>query len=456
MSAGDTLQAALAVELRAAAHAIELLETGRRLPDGVAAAAARFALTGPSRAALQDIAAGTARRLGTVRALAARLNRKPPAPALAALQFVAISQLLGQRRADAVVVDQAVEAVRLAPSLGDPAAAFLNATLRRLLREREALMEDVRREPVARWNYPDWWIDTIRRDHAGRWQQVLTAGDAVAPMTLRVNRRRADPDEYLARLAAHGVAADRVGPVAIRLARHTDPVRLPGYADGLFSVQDLGAQLAAPLLDARDGHRVLDACAAPGGKAAHLLERADCRLTALDVDDARLGRVRDGLARLGLTADVRAGDGRAPADWWDGEPFDRILLDAPCSASGIVRRHPDVRWLRRRSDLATLSATQSELLEALWPLLRPGGKLLFATCSVFRIEGEGRIERFRAAHADSQRLPLTWRWNPDASEEPVSQLLPGGGAAGAPSGEAPAPAERDHDGFFYALLQKPT
>jgi 16S rRNA (cytosine967-C5)-methyltransferase len=261
-------------------------------------------------------------------------------------------------------------------------------------------------------------------------------------MTLRVNVRRTTPDEYLARLAQAGMPARRVGPQALVLEAPCDVSRLPGFDDGLVSVQDLAAQLAAPLLDVLPGQRVLDACAAPGGKSGHLLELVDCELTALDADASRLERVRENLSRLGLQARLACGDGREPGGWWDGRPFQRILLDAPCSASGIVRRQPDVRWLRRRSDLATLSALQHELLGALWPLLEPGGKLLYATCSVFRAEGEEVVARFCAGRPDAQRSPLAWQWQGEHLEQPLAQLLPQAGLS------------RDHDGFYYASILK--
>ncbi len=209
-----------------------------------------------------------------------------------------------------------------------------------------------------------------------------------------------------------------------------------------MSVQDLAAQMAAPLLDAGTGMRVLDACAAPGGKTGHVLELADCEVVAVDSDPVRLGRVCANLARLDLSARTVCADAGRPADWWDGRPFDRILLDAPCSGSGIVRRHPDIRWLRRRSDLATLSGRQAELLDRLWPLLAPGGKLLFATCSVFRAEGEDVVQRFDAGRPDSERVALEWVWHDRAQGEPIGHLLPQAGET------------RNHDGFFYGSLRK--
>ena len=436
------LRAPLAHELRAAGYALEQVRAGRALPAAVAEAASRWRLEGPSRAALQDIAYTAVRQLGRCAALARRLNAREPSAGVAALQAVALSQLLAPgHRHEAVVVDQAVAAARLEADTR-AAAPFLNATLRRFLRERDPLLAAVLREPEARWNHPRWWVELLRQSYPADWQAILEAGNLPPPMTLRVNTRKTTPEAYLPQLAAAGMAARRIGPQALVLGRPCDVARLPGFAQGLVSVQDLAAQLAAPLLDARPGQRVLDACAAPGGKAGHLLELVECELTALDSDAQRLQRVRENLQRLGLQAHLAAGDARDPAGWWDGRTFDRILLDAPCSASGIVRRHPDIRWLRRRSDLATLSRQQSEMLGALWPLLEPGGKLLYATCSVFRAEGEEVVDRFCGGRPDAERLPVSWRWFGEERDSPLSQLLP-------QSGET-----RDHDGFFYASIRK--
>lgn len=440
--AGAALRAPLSRELYAAAAALEQVRAGQTLPQALAQAAQRHRLAAASRAAMHDIAYRAVRRLGTCQALAARLNARPAAPAVAALQAVALAQLLEPgRRHEAVTVDQAVAAARLEPATR-AAAAFLNATLRRFLREREPLLEAVLREPEAQWNHPRWWIDALRADHPANWQSILAADNEPPPMTLRVNRRLADVDAYLALLAGAGMRARVIGPQAIRLDSPCDVDRLPGFAQGLVSVQDLAAQLAAPLLDPRDGHRVLDACAAPGGKTTHLLELADCAVTALDVDAQRLERVRENLARLGFAARVAVGDACDPAAWWDGRQFDRILLDAPCSASGILRRHPEIRWLRRRSDIATLSARQSEMLGSLWPLLEPGGKLLYATCSVFSAEGERVVERFLAGHPDAERLALHWRWVGDPQDTALGQLLPR------------SQEMHDHDGFYYASIRK--
>ena len=413
-----------------------------------AAAASGAALGAASCAAIRDIAYDTCRQFGLVRELARLINSRPPPARLAALQWVALAQLIDPLRADGIIVDQAVAAARLEPG-GAAVAGFLNATLRRFLREREALLAAARRNDEARWNFPAWWIAQLRGEYPQAWQSILEVGNSPPPMTLRVNPRRGSVEQYLALLAGAGRGARRVGPQALVLDAACAVESLPGWRDGRVSVQDAGAQLAAPLLDPQSGERVLDACAGPGGKTTHLLELADCRVTALDVGEARLRPVRENLARLGLgqaggpghPASVLAGDALRPAHWWDGIAYDRILVDAPCTASGIVRRHPDIRWLRRRSDLATLSRQQGEILRALWPLLRPGGKLLFATCSVFRAEGEQVIDHLLSERRDAKRLELSWRFEADAAE-PVSQLLP------------VAQPGRDHDGFFYALLEK--
>jgi 16S rRNA (cytosine967-C5)-methyltransferase len=418
------------------------VRAGVSLSPALAEAIAREGLGAASRPAVQDIAYWAVRRLGTCLALAERLNARPPAPPVAALQAVALSELLAPgRRHEAVIVDQAVGAAH-AEAATRAAAPFLNATLRRFLRERDTLLAAVSADPAARWSYPRWWIDAVRRDHPGQWQSILEAGNRPPPMTLRVNPRRTTLEGCRQRLAGAGLPARPLGPQALRLEHPCDVARLPGFDDGWVSVQDFAAQLAAPLLAPQAGERVLDACAAPGGKTGHLLELADCEVVALDADAARLERVRDNLRRLGLRATLVAGDGARPGDWWDGRPFDRILLDAPCSASGIVRRHPDVRWLRRRSDLATLSRRQGELLGALWPLLRAGGKLLYATCSVFRAEGEEVVQRFCAGCPEAERVPISWRFAGSDQDVPIGSLLPHADEA------------RDHDGFFYASIRK--
>lgn len=437
-------RATLAVELRVAAAALERLAAGAALPaalDAATAGKAGAGLSAASRAAVRDMASRTVRAWGLCRALAAQLNQRPPGPAMLALQQVVLAQLLDPVRPDATTVDQAIEAAKADPALRR-GAGFLNATLRRFLREREALVGQALEDPVARWNFPAWWIDTLREAYPDRWEAILEQGNREPPLTLRVNIRRTTVEDWLARLAEAGIAATRVGPQAVRLEAAMPVERLPGWAEGHVSVQDAGAQLAAPLLDVADGMRVLDACAAPGGKTTHLLELAELDLVALDPDKARLARVEENLGRLGLRATLVAGDALRPADWHDGRPFDRILVDAPCTASGIVRRQPDVRWRRRRRDMATFSDRQAAMLGALWPLLAPGGKLLYSTCSVFPAEGDTVIARFLQSHPDALRLPLVWSFAPGEGSEAVAQLVP------------TSVEGRDHDGFYYALLGK--
>lgn len=344
------------------------------------------------------------------------------------------------------LVDQAVEAAKRLRAT-QPQSGFINGCLRRFLRERAALVAASDGDPVAVWNHPAWWMAQLREDHPQYWQQVLSADRQHAPMTLRVNLRRTSQADYLALLAGAGIAAEAVGTAGVQLARPMPVQRIPGFAAGCVSVQDAAAQRAAPLL--LDGlsrpagrlPHVLDACAAPGGKTAHLLETAACRVTALDIDPARCARIDQTLERLGLQAQaqVLVADAARPSDWWQGEPFDAILLDAPCTASGIVRRHPDVPWLRRESDIDQLAQQQARLLAALWPLLRAGGRMLYCTCSVFRREGDTQIQTFVEHNTDAVLLPSP------------GHLLPGltGNSAAVRDNR-----DGDHDGFFYALLEK--
>jgi 16S rRNA (cytosine967-C5)-methyltransferase len=327
------------------------------------------------------------------------------------------------------VVDQAVTVASSHPDMAH-AKGMVNAVLRRFLRERAALLAEALKDEVARYNSPQWWIDATRAAWPDDWQCILEEGNRPPPLTLRVNRRHASVDAYLARLQADGIGASVVGPCAVRLDKPVPVLQIPGFAEGVVSVQDAGAQLAAPLLDLADGMRVLDACAAPGGKTGHILEAAAVDLTAVDADPARLQRVRENLERLQLQADLKSADAQS-AGWWDGQPFDRIVADVPCTASGIVRRHPDIRWLRRKSDTLQLATLSSKILDNLWQMLRADGKLLFVTCSLWPQESEAQAAAFAVRHG-ATRLPAP------------GQLLPAGGAP------------QDHDGLFYALFQKST
>lgn len=430
---------ALADQLLQTARCVAAVARGQSLSDALPA------VPDALRPGVQALTFHTLRHLGLARAVATRLVQRGPEPLVHALLCTAIALLSaddGPRYAEHTVVDQAVAALRRQRRT-ERQAGFLNACLRRFLRERTTLLAAVRDDPVARFNHPLWWIERLRRDYPGQWEAILAADNAAGPMTLRVNRRRVSRDEYLETLARAGVAASAVGEDGVVLAKALPVGELPGFAQGQVSVQDAAAQLAAQLLlegrDWRPGDRVLDACAAPGGKTAHLLERSDADVIALDVDAQRARRITDTLQRLGLQAKVLIADAANPGGWWDGKPFDAILLDAPCSAAGIVRRHPDVRWLRRDSDIAALVSIQKALLEALWPLLKPGGRLVYATCSVFKAEGEDQVQAFLSRHTDARRQPGP------------GHLLPGRASA---EGDFNDNAPGGHDGFYYARIDK--
>jgi 16S rRNA (cytosine967-C5)-methyltransferase len=426
--------------LQAAAEVVAAVRAGQ------SATAAMQRVDAASRSGAQALAFQALRQLGRAEALRVQLARRAPPPAADALLCTALALCWREEEAPYeafTLVDQAVEAAKRGAAT-KAQASFVNACLRRFLREREALVAATDGDPVAQWNHPRWWIERLKKDHPAQWQAILQANNTQPPMTLRVNRRKTSRDAYLAALSAGGIAATAVGEAGVILQRARPVHELPGWAEGTISVQDAAAQLAAPLLlDGLDGAplRILDACAAPGGKTAHLLEWADAEVTALDIDPARCARIEETLARLGLHASVVAGDAAQPQQWWDGRPFDAILLDAPCTASGIVRRHPDVRWLRRESDIAQLAQTQARLLAVLWPLLRPNGRLVYCTCSVFRAEGEAQVQTFLAHNKGTVLRPAP------------GHLLPQSGANTQP---LPDNLQGDHDGFFYAVREKRT
>jgi 16S rRNA (cytosine967-C5)-methyltransferase len=423
-------------EQTAAALAVRRVLEGTTLPVALAEAGEGSG----HRAFVQELAYGTLRHWGRLAALAGVLSSKPLEPRLQALVAVAHYQLDHTRVPACAVVDRAVDAAALVAR--PQAKGAVNAMLRRYLRERDALNDRVARDsPVARWSHQRWWIGRLQADHPSHWESILVAGNQRPPLTLRVNQRAASREPALARLTEAGIDAGPVGDAGIIVAEPRPVSELPGFADGWVSVQDAGAQLAAPLLDLRDGQRVLDACAAPGGKTAHVAESADVELTALDADPARIPRIRDNLQRLRLAGvNVVVGDAGDPSAWWDGRPYDRILADVPCTASGTVRRHPDSKWLRRKTDIASFAAQQRRLLGALWPLVAPGGKLLYSTCSVFAAENELQISDFIASHPEALRETISF---PDDVAATGGQLLPSGNGA-----------SQNQDGFFYALLRK--
>jgi len=351
--------------------------------------------------------------------------------------WVAIYQLSHGKTASHVIVSQAVAAVE---TVNRGAKGFANAVLRNYLRDTEGALTKAMERDEGMWNHPTWWVERVRSEYPEWWEAILRGGNGHGPLTLRVNRRRATAEKIVEAFAAKKIEVETLSDSTLVLKRPRPVDRLPGFRDGWFSVQDAGAQLAATLLGAKDGMRVLDACAAPGGKAAHVLELADCSLLALDVDGTRCERIGENFARLGLSATVRAADATDPASWWDGVPFDRILLDAPCTGSGVVRRHPDGKWLKRETDIAQLAALQQRLIDALWSLLKPGGRMLYATCSVFKAENGLQVDAALARHADMRRIRVTLPGDPASSS---GQLLPGGNRK-----------THNHDAYFYALLEK--
>jgi 16S rRNA (cytosine967-C5)-methyltransferase len=434
------------------------------LRAGQSWATAQFDVESTRRAGVQAITFAVLRHLGQGHALRVLLAEKKPVPAADALLTAALALICAQKAQeppsgavyeDYVIVSQAVEAIKMQPHLA-PQSSFINACLRRFLRERDVLMAKVKLSLEAQFNHPDWWIRQVQRDWPDDWQQLLHANRHSPPLTLRVNQVNSSLSSMESALQASEFIAEtrmqRVAESGLQLSRSLPVSQLPGYKEGWFSVQDAAAQLAAPLLmdaialpkQAQQALRILDACAAPGGKTSHLLEWAATRqipveIIALDVDAKRCEIIEDNLTRLGLKARIMARDAAKPAQWHDGEPFDGILLDAPCTASGIVRRHPDIPWLRREADIANLAAQQDRLLQALWPLLRAGGAMVYCTCSIFKAEGSGQIESFVANNTDALSLPAP------------GHLLP---LKRPPASPMPENSLGDHDGFFYALLRK--
>ena len=390
-------------------------------------------LSDQQRGAIQDISYGVLRFYGQLDTLLGLLLKKPlKKQDLRCLLLVGLYQLQYSKAASYAVVDHAVSA-SLNLNYGNGVKGLINAVLRGFIRQREALLKMASKKEVGRYSHPQWWIDKLRGQYPRNYSAILEASNQRPPMTLRVNQKKIGVLEYLNQLNAHNLSAQIVWNNALILKKPVTVEKLPGFTIGIVSVQDAGAQLAAPFLDAHDGMCVLDACAAPGGKSGHLLELADIDLTTLDNNPARLALIKLNFTRLGFKRyRIVCGDASNLPEWWDGKLFDRILADVPCSASGVVRRHPDIKWLRRPSDIIQFIPIQQKILNALWQTLARNGKLLYVTCSVFFEENKLQVEEFLLHHSDARIVPLP------TVEALDGQLLP----------------SSQHDGFFYTLLQK--
>jgi 16S rRNA (cytosine967-C5)-methyltransferase len=435
--------------LAEAARAVASVVRGRSADEALAASEASAL-----RPAVRAIALGTIRWYLRLRPAVEALLAWPRTLArdIHALLVTAAYQIEYSRDAPALVVNLAVDATRI---LGQPrAAGLVNAVLRRFVREKETLLANADADPATRAAHPGWLVEVLAGDWPEECQQILQANNAHPPMVLRLNLQRRAAADYLGDLTAAGLAgcvmdwtATQAGSAALMLERPVSVAALPGFKEGWVSVQDAGAQLAPTLLRAQPGMRVLDACAAPGTKATHLLESVAgaLDLTAVDIDAGRLGRVEQNLQRLGLKAQLVAADVRDPASFWDGRPYDRILVDAPCSGTGVIRRHPDIKLLRRAEDIAGFARTQLEILKAVFPMLAPGGRLVYATCSVLRAENDALIGRFleEEPRAVPAPMPSGEDLAPGGREGDAGTQLLCGGAAGT-------------DGFYYACLENTT
>jgi len=423
----------LAEAFAAAGHALGRVLRGHSLNDALADLKQGPAAPGLAAAA-QDLCYNALRGYGLIDVALDRLLQKPLTDVpLRGLLLAALTELAARPQAAHAVVHQAVEGAAL---LGKRhAKSLVNAVLRAFQRRMPELISEIEATEPGRYRHPQWWIDAVRQAYPHHWETALLESNRHPPMILRVNRRRLTVDAYLEKLRRAGMAARSLGQHAVLLEKPCRVERLPGFSAGEVSVQDAGAQRAALLLDVRDGMRVLDACAAPGGKAGHLLELAGIELVAVDADGERARRISENLSRLQLHAKVVVADCREPEAFWEDRPFDRVLLDAPCSASGVVRRHPDIKWLRRESDMAGFGRTQAQLLDALWRVLAPGGKLLYTTCSVFPEENGVQVREFLLRRPEVEMLPLPKLPGWDEG----GQLLPSAVS----------------DGFYYALLKKP-
>lgn len=381
------------------------------------------ALSVADKGTLLDLSHGTLRQLNYLRAILQQMLNQKPVLDIECLLLVALYQLQFSRNAAHAVV---YEAVNYAGHLHQGRyQKLVNAILRRFQRERDKLIQVISKQDDIRYNLPSWWVNYLKRHYPQHWHNIIKAFSQHPPMTLRVNRRHTDAAHYLEQLQANGMSGQILDSHSIMLDKPIPVSALPEFHTGWVSVQDYGAQKAIPLLNPRHGERILDACAAPGGKTGHMLEWADCHVTALDIDAERLTRVKENLDRLNLSAQLYCADAQDLDSWYDNKPFDAILADVPCTASGILKRHPDIRWLRQPKDGQNTARQQKTLLDNLWQVLKPGGRMLLATCSIFVEENQQQLTHFLNRHSD-------------ARSRQSHVLLP----------------NYQQDGFFYALIDK--
>ncbi len=407
-----------------AAYSLGEVLSGRNLSEVLTQLIQQHSELSPAdKGALQDLSHGSLRYLGLLQQLVRKMTKSFPPNEINNLLIIALYQLNFSRNATHAVVNEAVNNARQIN--GGRYQKLVNALLRRFLRERETLIITTNKQEEARYNLPAWWLNYLKKHYPQHWHNIATAMQQHPPMTLRVNRRVTDAEQYLNELVKADIPAKILDTHSIMLQQPITVQKLPGFADGLVSVQDYGAQQAIPLLNPQNGERILDACAAPGGKTGHILEWAECEVTALDIDSQRLQRVKDNLQRLQQQAQLHCADAKELHSWYDNNTFDAILADVPCTASGVVKRHPDIKWLRQPQDGQKTALQQQALLDNLWLTLKSGGRMLLATCSIFVEENQQQLARFLTRHSDAR--------------ERLSRVL--------------LPNSRQ-DGFFYALIDK--
>ena len=421
---------------------LTVIESGRSLSQALPEGLAQFS-DRRERNFTQNLVLGTLRwqvRLEAIRDHLVKKKLKDKDEDINQLILLGLYQILYMETPEHAAVS---ETVAIVPKLKKPwAKAFVNGVLRNFLREKEAICAEVDLKPAYRYAHPQWMVRELRKAYPNNWEDILAANNEIAPLTLRVNTIQQTREEFLEKLAEVEVEAiiHPTAPQGIILLQGVDIASLPTYEEGGFSVQDPAAQQAANILQPQPEERILDACAAPGGKTTHLLELSNnqAHVFALEKEPERLERLSENLYRLELEAEYQAGDASLPDTWWDGELFDKILLDAPCSATGIIRRHPDIKWHRTEEDIEELVVIQASILKALWPLLKPGGKLLYATCSVLPHENTRQMQSFLAEEASAKEIEIEANWGQDSST-PGRQIFPGSNGM---------------DGFFYCLIEK--